>query len=62
MSHRVEEGMIGASESASGQSGAQVAEVDADSGFHALQDDFQDDQSVAEGSIADADSALGDET
>lgn len=54
--------MIGASESASGQSGAQVAEVDADSGFHALQDDFQDDESVAESSIADADSALGDET
>ncbi|KAI7112772.1 hypothetical protein KC352_g35270, partial [Hortaea werneckii] len=45
-----------------GGNALQALDVDGDSGFHALQDDFPHDQSLADVDMDDGDSALGDDT
>ncbi|KAI7252217.1 hypothetical protein KC352_g12416 [Hortaea werneckii] len=46
----------------SGANALQALDVDGDSGFHALQDDFPNDQSLPDVDMDDGDSALGDDT
>ncbi|GAB1740059.1 hypothetical protein NU219Hw_g4980t1 [Hortaea werneckii] len=45
-----------------GGNALQALDVDGDSGFHALQDDFPNDQSLPDVDMDDGDSALGDDT